>query len=145
MLRKASHIALIFVLVSSLLVFSGCRRHAHENRAAFMVDYIIEVLDLNKTQQEQLNQYKEEIMEKALRLRTDRKVLREEIMVQLRADEIDKEQVKKTIAKGRAQMDEMINLVVDRFVEFYSTLTPEQKAKLVSKLEKFKQWHQHDF
>ena len=144
MVRKVSYITLIGVLVSGLAVYSGCRHHRHDRGAAFLVDYLSEVLDLTEPQQEQLDRYKEEIMEKALRMRADRKALHEDMINQLRTDDIDKEQLKKTVAKARSQMNEMVDLVVDRLVEFHHTLTPEQKDKLVSKLEKFEQWHRPD-
>jgi len=38
-------------------------------------------------------------------------------------------------------MDELIDLGIDRLVEFHKTLTPEQKTKLVKKLENFEKWH----
>jgi hypothetical protein len=39
-------------------------------------------------------------------------------------------------------MDEMIDLAVVRIAEFHRTLTPEQKAKLVKKVESFRKYHQ---
>jgi hypothetical protein len=38
-------------------------------------------------------------------------------------------------------MDDLIDLMVVRISEFHRTLTPEQKEKLVSKLEDFHKWH----
>ena len=143
MVRKASYIALIAVLFSGLLTFSGCRRHRPQKGAEFMVDYMTEVLDLNDVQMETLEQIKEEILEKAEQMRADGKATHKEVMTQLGSDVIDKEQLKKAIANHRSQMDEMVDLAVDRLVEFHQLLTPEQKAKLVSKLEKFKKWHRH--
>jgi uncharacterized membrane protein len=143
MVRKASYIALIAVLFSGLLVFTGCRRNTPQKGAAFMVDYMAEVLDLNDVQMETLEQIKEEILEKAEQLRADGKAMHKEAMVQLGSDVIDKEQLKKAIANHRARMDEMVDLAVDRLAEFHQMLTPDQKTKLVSKLEKFEKWHRH--
>jgi len=143
MVRKASYIALIAVLFSGLLAFTGCRRHRPQKGAAFMVDYMAEVLDLDDVQMETLEQIKEEILEKAEQMRDDGKAIHKAVMVQLGSDVIDKEQLKKAIAKHRAQMDEMIEITVDRLAEFHQLLTPEQKAKLVGKLEKFEKWHRH--
>jgi hypothetical protein len=52
--------------------------------------------------------------------------------------------VKAVIAEHRAQMDEAVDLIVDRMVEFHKTLTPEQKEKLVAKIETSKKWHHRD-
>ena len=141
MLRKAQYILLIGLLVASLGFFSGCRRHSHAHKAEFMVDYISETLDLNEGQQEQLNQIKDEVMEKARQMHADKESMREELVDQLRREEIDKVRVKALVAEHRAQMDEIVDLLVDRLAEFHKTLTPEQRDKLVAKIETFKKWH----
>jgi Spy/CpxP family protein refolding chaperone len=109
-----------------------------------MVDYISETLDLNDTQQAQLNQIKDDVMTKARQMRTDKESMREEFVAQLRSEEIDEVRVKAVIAEHRAQMDEVVDLIVGRMAEFHKTLTPEQKEKLVTKIETFKKWHHRD-
>ena len=52
--------------------------------------------------------------------------------------------VKAVIAGHRAQMDKVVDLIVDCMVEFHKTLTPEQKEKLVAKIETFKKSHHRD-
>ncbi len=141
MLKKGHYILLIGFLVASLGFFSGCRRHSHAHKAEFMVDYISETLDLNEGQQEQLNQVKVEVMEKARQMHADKASMREELVDQLRREEIDKERVKALVAEHRAKMDEIVDLLVDRLAEFHKTLTPEQREKLVAKIETFKKWH----
>ena len=141
MLRKVQYILLIGLLVASLGYLSGCRRHSHAHKAEFMVDYISETLDLNEGQQEQLNQIKDEVMEKARQMHADKASMREELVDQLRREEIDKERVKSLVAEHRAKMDEIVDLLVDRLAEFHKTLTPEQREKLVAKIETFKKWH----
>ncbi len=141
MLKKGLYILLIGVLISSLGLFSGCRRNSHAHKAEFMVDYISETLDLNESQQAQLNQIKEELMEKAQQMHANKESMHEELVAQLRSEEIDQALVKAKIAEHRAQMDEIIDLIVVRLAEFHKTLTPEQKDKLVAKIETFKKWH----
>jgi Spy/CpxP family protein refolding chaperone len=53
--------------------------------------------------------------------------------------------VKAVIAERRAQMDEIVDLIVVRLAEFHKTLTPEQKEKLIAKIETFKKWHHRDW
>ena len=143
MVKKASYILMIAVLLSGLLAFTGCRRHKPYKSVEFMVDYAAEVLDLNDVQMEALERIKEDILAKAKEMRDDGKAMHQEVMAQLGSDVIDKDQLKTAIANHRAQMDEMIDLAVDRLAEFHQLLTPEQKAKLVGKLEKFEKWHRH--
>ncbi|CAB1060813.1 hypothetical protein D1BOALGB6SA_5580 [Olavius sp. associated proteobacterium Delta 1] len=141
MVKKGLYIAMIALLIAGVTGLSGCRRHSHAHKAEFMVDYITETLDLTESQQEQLKQIKDELMEKAQQMHTNKESMHEELVAQLRGEEIDKVRVKSMVAEHRDQMDEIIDLIVDRLAEFHKTLTPEQKEKLVAKIETFKKWH----
>ena len=141
MLKKGLYTALIVSLVFGVGLFSGCRNHGHGRGAEFAVDYVTDVLDLTAAQQAHLNQIKEELMVKREQMHANQAKHHDEIIAQLGSEEIDQERVKVIIAEHRAQMDEMIDLVVVRFAEFHRTLTPEQKAKLVKKVQGFHEWH----
>ncbi len=144
MVKKGLHILMIGMLISGVAMFSGCRRHSHDHKAEFMVDYISETLDLNESQQVQLDQIKDDLMAKARQMHADKESMHGELVAQLRSEEIDQVRVMAVIAEHRAQMDEIVDLIVDRLAEFHKTLTPEQKEKLVSKIETFKKWHHRD-
>jgi Spy/CpxP family protein refolding chaperone len=141
MARKNFNLLVVMLLIAGIAVFSGCRRHSHAHKAEFMVDYISETLDLTDGQEEQLNQIKDEVMVKAQQMHADKEAMREELIEQLGREEIDKARVKEMVAERRAQMDEIIDLLVDRLTEFHKTLTPGQKDKLIAKIETFKKWH----
>ena len=140
MVKKGFYILLIGMLISGVSLFSGCRRHSHSHKAEFMVDYVSETLDLNDSQRVQLDQIKDELMTKARGMHDDKETMREELVAQLRNEEIDQERVKTLIAEHRVKMDEIIDLMVVRLAEFHRTLTPEQKEKLIAKIETFKKW-----
>ncbi len=144
MVKKGLYILLIGMLISGVALFSGCRRNSHGHKAEFMVDYISEALDLTESQQEQLDQIKAELMAKAQGMHADKESMHEEVVAQLRSEEIDQALVKAKIAEHRAKMDEIVDLVVARLAEFHKTLTPEQKEKLIAKIETFKKWHHRD-
>lgn len=139
MLKKGLYSLLMVSLIIGVGFFSGCRDHGQG--AEFAVDYITEVLDLTEAQQEHLNQIKDEFMEKREQMRASRAKQHDEIISILGSEEIDRDRVRAIIAEHRTQMDEMIDLAVVRFAEFHRTLTPEQKAKLVKKVESFSKWH----
>jgi len=101
-------------------------------------------LDLNESQQAQLDQIKDELMAKAKGMHADKESLHEELVTQLRSEEIDQVRVKAVVAEHREKMDEIIDLVVVRLAEFHKTLTAEQKEKLIAKIETFKKWHHRD-
>ena len=144
MVKKGLYILLMGMLVSGAALFSGCRRHSHGHKAEFIVDYISETLDLNDSQQAQLDQIKDELMEKAQLMHADKASMHAELVAQLRSAEIDQELVKAKIAEHRAKMDEIVDLIVIRLAEFHKTLTAEQKEKLIAKIETFKKWHHRD-
>ena len=144
MVKKGLYILMIGMLISGVALFSGCRRHSHGHKAEFMVDYISETLDLNESQQAQLDQIKDELMAKAQQMHADKESMHAELVAQLRSEEIDQMRVKAVVAEHRTQMDEIIDLIVDRLAEFHRTLTPAQKEKLISKIETFKKWHHRD-
>jgi Spy/CpxP family protein refolding chaperone len=144
MVKKGLYILLIGMLISGVAFFSGCRRHSQSHKAEFMMDYIGETLDLNESQQAQLDQIKDELLAKARLMHADKESMHEELVTQLRSEEIDQVRVKAVIAEHRVQMDEIVDLVVLRLSEFHKTLTLEQKEKLISKIETFKKWHHRD-
>ena len=145
MLKKGLTIALICVFVSGALVFTGCRSHSRHGKAEFMIDYIAETLDLTDPQREQLDGIKDEFMVKAKEMHARKQAMHTEFITELRKEQIDQEKVKDLIAQKRAQMDEIIDLAVVRLSEFHQTLSPEQREKLVAKLEYFHEKHHRTF
>ncbi|MGD9133950.1 MAG: Spy/CpxP family protein refolding chaperone [Desulfobacterales bacterium] len=143
MVKKRLTFIFICAFISAALLFSGCRSHSPDHKVEFMVDYIAETLDLNDGQRAQLDEIKEEFMAKAKQMHAQKEATRAEFMAELRNEEIDQEKVRDLIAQKRSQMDEMIDLAITRLVEFHKTLLPEQREKLVAKLEWFHEKHQH--
>ena len=142
MLKKGLTIAVICVFISGALIFTGCRSHSHQGKAEFMVDYISETLDLTETQREQLEGIKAEFIAKAGEMHAQKETMHNEFMAELRKEELDGQRLRELISQKQEQMDQMINLAVTRLVEFYKTLSPEQREKLVAKLEYFHEKHQ---
>ena len=143
MLKKGLTIALIGVFISGALIFTGCRSHSHEGKAEFIIDYIAETLDLTDEQRVQLDGIKDEFIAKAKEMHDQKEVMHDAFMAELRKEEIDQQRLKELISQKRAQMDEMIDLAVVRLAEFHKTLSPEQREKLVAKVEYFHEKHQH--
>ena len=145
MIRKTLITGSILALCFSLLFFSGCRHRGHHGGAAFMIDYLSEALDLNESQQAQLDEIKEEMFAKAKEMRAKKRAQHEDLMALIKSEQIDPVQLKAMVAEHRAQMDQVVDMAVDRVVAFHSTLTPEQKEKLATKIEKFHRYHGRGF
>ena len=145
MVKKGIIISSFCVFISAALIFTGCRAHSPNGKAEFMVDYIAETLDLNDQQRAQLEDIKVEFLAKAGEMHAQREAMRTELMAELRKEEIDQQRLKALIAQKREQMAELMDLAVVRLAEFHRTLTPEQKEKLVAKLEWFHNQHEHQW
>ena len=145
MLRTITLVTVVAVLVIGLgsALFIGCRHDGPHKGAAFMMDYMTEALDLNEDQQAKATAYKDEILTKVSSMRSEKKQMHDEIKAQLSSPEINTTRVKELVAEHRAGMDEVVDLVVNRIADFHRTLSPEQRDKLVAKLEKFEKWHHH--
>jgi Spy/CpxP family protein refolding chaperone len=143
MVKKGLAISLICVFILAALMFNGCRSHSANHKADFMLDYIAETLDLSDTQRVQLDEIKEEFLTKAKEIHAQKEAMYAELKAELLEEEIDQQRVKALMAQKRDQMTEMMDLAVVRLAEFHKTLSPEQREKLVAKLEWFHQKHQH--
>jgi len=141
MLKSKRSIILIVLLVAGLAAFSGCRHPGAGRGAEFMVDYVSESLDLNDSQRAQLESIKEELIQKHKEMQAGKEALQAEAKALLLSEQIDEAGVKALVAEHRARMDAVVDLVITRFIEFHNTLSAEQKAKLVSKLEQFEKYH----
>jgi Spy/CpxP family protein refolding chaperone len=142
MLKKGLTIALIGVFISGALIFTGCRSHSHEGKAEFMIDYIAETLDLTDEQRVQLDGIKDEFIAKAKEMHAQKEVMHAAFTAELRKEEISRETLNGLIDQKRAQMEEFVNLALDRLIEFHKTLSAEQREKMVAKIEYFHEKHQ---
>jgi Spy/CpxP family protein refolding chaperone len=143
MLKKGLYLSLIVFLLAGIAGLTGCRRHSPGQKAEFMVDYVSETLDLNDSQQAHLDQIKDELLEQGVQMRAERGTMHSELITQLRSEEIDQGRLKSLVTEHKVKMEALIDLAIVRLAEFHKTLTPEQREKLVAKLESFKKWHGH--
>ena len=141
MKKKPLTISLVGLLVAGLLTFTGCKHHGRHKGAEFMVDYVSEVLDLTDAQREDLDRIKEEFMTKAEEMHADKDAMKASLVEQLGKDQMDEVELRRLADQHRTKMDEMVDLGINRLAAFHKTLTPEQKAKLIKKLEDCDRWH----
>lgn len=144
-MKKWGIIITTLLMAGGLLLFGGCR-HGHKDDQAhvdFVIDYLGEVLDLDQAQQEKLEKIRMELTPRIAALRDARQKMHPMVKEQLAAERIDTGAVKEAIGEHRRQLDQVIDLAVDRFAEFHAILTPEQRQKLIAKLEKMEKWHNY--
>jgi protein CpxP len=138
MLKKTIYSLVILAIISSLLLVSACRHYSPEKRTQWMMKKFTKDLNLNDSQKEQLDVFKTEMVMKGRELRVTYKNTMEELGLQLRSEEFDKQKVKDAVSRITAPQDEFISLFIEKLSDFHSTLTVEQKAILVKKIDKMK-------
>jgi len=143
MLKKGLYVSLIMFLLAGVVGLAGCRRHSPDQKAEFMVDYVAETLDLNANQRVHLDQIKDEMLDKVVQMRADKGAMHAELIAQLGAEQIDQGRLKTMVTEHRVKMEALIDIAIEKLAEFHQTLTPEQREKLVAKLENFQKWHGH--
>ena len=138
-------IAVTAVLILCTTVFIGCRSHGSQKSLAFCLDYISESLDLTPAQESHLVKIKDDIQAKVDLIHKDRQAMRATLKQQIGSDRMDTAVIKDLVARHREQMNQVIDLAVDRLIIFHRELSPDQRAKLIKKIEKFEAWHNNGF
>jgi Spy/CpxP family protein refolding chaperone len=138
MLKKTIYSLVILAVISSMLLISACRHYSPEKRTQWMMKKFTKDLNLNDSQKEQLDVFKTEMMMKGRELRVFYKNTMEELGLQLRSEEFNKQKVEDAVSKISAPQGEFISLFIEKMADFHSSLTSEQKAILAKKLDKMK-------
>jgi uncharacterized membrane protein len=144
MKRKTMYWTLGVLLITGVLLSFGFRQFSPEIKEKMLdlkIAVISEELQLNAAQKEELNRLKPAIQEKMEQMHQNRNAFKEKVKKLLLSDTLDQAALNQAISEHRASMDDMIQFAVTQLASFHSTLTPEQKTKLVEKLDKFCHHH----
>jgi len=141
MKHKTKYLILAIVLIVCASVFVGCKSNGHRKGHEFALDYISETLDLTETQQTDLEAIKEEVMAQVDDIHASKKAMCTTLKGQLEQPQMDTMVIQELVENHRKQTNTIVDLVVERLIEFHAQLTPGQKTKLIAKLEKFERWH----
>ncbi len=139
MKTKKKYIAVAVVLLSSFILFSACKQHT--NRTGFIFDYISESLDLTKEQQKKLGVIRDEIMAKVDLMHEDKKEMHALLKEQLASETIDRDVIRQLVTDHRTKMDTIVELAIEKLADFHGELSPEQRTKLIAKIEKWEKHH----
>ncbi len=138
-MKKTISITMLILSISVAILFiTGCKPHTPEERAEWVASKITKNLKLDKSQQELLNNIKDELLSKISKIRSEHESVHEVIVEQIKSDSVDTDQIKSLIKEKREKMDEIIGPVIDGLAELHATFTPEQKAQLIEMTEKWK-------
>ncbi len=134
--------SLAVLMALSALIVTGCYR-SPEQRAEHIVKHMAAELKLNDTQKAQLEKIKDEFLARRPEMAKLRQESVKEANELMRSPEIDKARLNSLIEKNTAQLDDFVRFVFAKFTEIHDMLTPEQRDKLVTMIEKHMQHGHH--
>jgi len=144
-MKKRSKI--IIAAVSSIVLISGlaaCGHHrSPEERADYMMEKISDKLDLTAPQLSQLEQLKNELMNARQSMRTERDTLHNEVNELLSQPTLDQERTLKLVRDQTESINQKAPQIITAFAGFYDSLTPEQQAVILDKVQKHKEHRHH--
>lgn len=143
MQRKARLFRMLGIIGIAIFAvcFTGCRHSCPSDRADRMIRYVTDELKLTDAQQTLLVTIKDELAERRAEARKRRELAQPIIMEELQKDAIDQERLLNLYRESKPRMDDFAEYAVSRFAEFHASLSPEQKAILIEKIQKLKKWH----
>jgi Spy/CpxP family protein refolding chaperone len=121
--------------------FAYARHHggwvSPEKKADWLVEITAKELNLSADQKTKLNGIKDEILTKMQGFKGMREGVRDEILSQIKNQNVDQVKLNQLFGEKEAQFKEMRTFLIAKFTEFHDLLTPEQRTKLVEELDKF--------
>ncbi|HEX9020445.1 MAG TPA: Spy/CpxP family protein refolding chaperone [Nitrospirota bacterium] len=135
MLKNRFSIMIILTALAALGL-NGCY-HTPEQRAEHVVNHMVSELKLNDTQKAQLEKIKDEFLARRPELTRQREETMKEADELMRSPELDKAKLNALVERNQAQANDMIRFISAKFTEIHDMLTPEQREKLVSHIEKY--------
>ncbi len=146
MFIKSAVIAVIAIIIIGLFV-AGCSKHrfynkSPEEKAEWAAEKISSELDLDEGQKAKLDEIKSEVLAKHQSFGGMKKELWDEMNKQITTDTIDEQKLNDLFAGKETEFSEMRSFMVNKFAEFHSILTAEQRSVLAEKMTKFHdRWH----
>lgn len=127
-------IQLAIVVLLSGLFLTACKGH-HEGRGSMMFDIAAYKLDLDDAQEEKLFAIRDEVQRLRKEARKEKRNHLEQSKALILADSLDQAQVLALFEQHQNTMSEVAPGIIAKVSEFHSTLTLEQKEKVVEMLD----------
>ena len=122
-------------------VLMSCKRGYHcggfdEFDLAAATDRIAACLELTRTQKTDLERIAKEIVDKAKAMRSEQEAGHQTLADLIRQDTVDRETVDQLIANKLEHAKELSDFAAERLIAFHGTLTPQQREKVATHIEK---------
>ena len=124
----------------------GCGHHHPRDPAEVAaavtarVDDALDDLDATAAQRQQINAVKDRMLAKGLELRKAAQPMHEELLAQWNSPNPDRARLHAMVDQQADAMRAFAHEAVDAGVDVHDILTPEQRAKVTTKLERMHRW-----
>lgn len=134
------------VLLVTSAAYFGCRTKTEEEtakhmerRAEWVTEKIADELDLTAEQQVLLKSIKAEVLTKRTDVRELHRGLMNDLFAAAEKESITEEDLNGMFAQREASLTELRKFAVAKYVQFHSSLTPEQRETLKANIGKYKE------
>ena len=131
-------ISVISVLGLTALGLQAYQGFCEGGKMEAVVDLITYRLNLDNSQRAQLAAIASEIRQKAIASRAGREASHKALADLVRPVDLDRQKLDAMIREKQQHMNEFVQQVADRLVEFHAGLTAEQREKLAYAIENHK-------
>jgi protein CpxP len=131
-----------------LFGFTGCQRSASagpfgcgdgnvsaEQKVDFLKKRLISEFNLSASQAAELDDITADMAERHAEMRSGAHAFKAELIALMGQDQVSAADITNLLETRRPAMEDMMTLLAEKIADFHAILTPEQRAKLVAKME----------
>ena len=142
-MKRKGIIGIIASVTAVVVALVGCGHQkfwSHEDsseaRAEWVIKRVSDRLDLTPQQQEELNRISKAVMDRHKEIHASRENSRQKLLAMVRSDAIDRAELDRLVEEKKSLIEEVLPFFMDRALEFHAMLTPGQREKLATEMEK---------
>ncbi len=143
-MRKKRIMIWVVSIISLFAIFAvGCKgRFTVEKKVNWIVDKMVDDLDLSDNQEAKLEQIKKEVIAKIKETKGKRKAVFNELISQIKSDRIDQEKIYEMFEEAHTKNANNRKYFIAKASEFHSILSAKQRMELVNKMQElYKKFH----
>lgn len=143
MKKRLLFIPAIMIISLGVLTLAGCNNNhvSPEEKAEWIVQKISKTINLSQDQIVKLEDVKIEIMKHRKEHQATKVATMDSLIAEIKKTTINQEVIMAMFNQHKMRIEQVVPLIIEKFVIFHESLTAEQKAKAVTVLEKFRKLH----
>ena len=119
---------------------AGHKHYRGHHNAEHMVQHISSTLELTDVQRQKLETVKDAFVQSRAEMKQEKVDLMNQLIEEVRKPVMNEALVMELIDKRKAKFDIMAPRILSPLIEFHSSLTDEQREKIVNRLESIRDW-----